>query len=205
MTQLALSFSLLVFLVFAAVAPVVWSQCPEPPAVSELAPGEYGLFFDAAGTQRCYAGPLFVPAVDVYLVAGVPPAGIRFFNVWELIVDGLAVLSPHGSVIDTDYTHQFWLDSCGGALPAPGVTCPSDGKSVVALARYTMQAFGYGDVCFERLQCPTLAGTFPTEPFYETCSLQFETLALVEDSCLTIRDPAVAIESTSWSAVRGRF
>jgi hypothetical protein len=170
--------------------------------------GDVGLYFDAAGTIH---SKVISPAssFDVYLVARVPEGGIASYHLVDL--DFTSSVAPlvlrHEIPAGSAFSKQEFADDCSRAVATIPSSCPSAAGETVPLIRFTLQYFGGDSVlCLQGFKCPTIAGSAPSELYYESCDepgVQ-KILTLEEAPCVWL-DGRVATGDANWGMLKSRF
>lgn len=190
----------------ALLAAPLGAQCPPPATVSPLQPGEIGLFFDAAGTQKCTDVPM-LQTVQVFAVARVPESGIIRFSVGDLGTEGPSEILSEAITYAAGFEHQDIADGCDEGV-AP--TCHLDAGDVVALAVFDVLRTGDATLCIGSFCRDTIAGPGPPgshTPVYWSCApgASPTPFTLGENLCLRLQDLPVAVEAAAWQLVKNLY
>jgi len=203
------ALSLLVLVPAICLPTTATAQCPPPPAVSPLAEGEIGLFFDKTGTRNC--GDLAVGTkTPLFVVARVPAGGIARFTIPELLTGVLppgVIIFPSKLPADSPYNPSIFADACSEGVRPDPATCPVAQGNLLVIAEIPVMAFAAvtGSACF-RTMCPTIAGPVAMAPFYYRC----DTGAAGEFTggdmmCVGFNQAPVPVETHTWGAVKAFY
>lgn len=207
-TRLSLAFVALVLAT--CTHTIAGAQCPAPPATSNLAEGEIGVFFDPLGTVTC-GNPVVGASTPLYIVVRVPPGGMDAFPIPNLVaandIAAGMLIGPAFLPEDSPFLWNLVADDCNlGTRPDGQATCPAAQGDLVVIAQLlvSLPVAMTGTACFETV-CSSFIGDVSMTPSYTSCDGTNGAFTGSETLCIELGTAPVPVETTTWGAVKATY